>query len=187
MSLNVKQAGWKDLVSDIHSRGSGATDPAFTEWRTGMRAYEFPGSGSLKEVWLSFHLLHDLHIPPGGAGAILYPHVHFINSSGGGTGDVKFLMDWCYAKGHNQAAMTAPATISVVQTISGTQYRHQIAEYAAGIQSVDFETDGILMLRVYRDPGDAADTCTASVWLLFVDLHYLADHETTPNKAPSFF
>ena len=45
---------------------------------------------------------------------------------------------------------------------------------ASQLDSDDIEPDGLILLRVYRDPGDVADTLDQDTFVHFVDLHYLS-------------
>jgi len=46
--------------------------------------------------------------------------------------------------------------------------------------------DTIIAVRVFRDGLNANDTLAEDVFGLCMDLHYQADHATTPNKSPPF-
>ena len=86
-------------------------------------------------------------------------------------------------------------TSTVTQTASGTQYQHMIAEVqisaatpgATQIDSDDIEVDGIIIARIYRNPGDAADTLNQAPYLFLTDLHYQSTNIATKAKAPDFY
>jgi hypothetical protein len=147
------------------------------------------GGAALREVYLVYHIDHDYK-----PGSDMHIHAHW-SCATGATGDVKWYFDVSYAKGHNQAPFPAAVTCSVVQTASATAYQHMVAEVqmsaaspsASQIDSDLLEVDGIIMVRAYRDRGDAADTCNQTVFLHTVDIHYQTDRTATINKAPNFY
>ena len=51
----------------------------------------------------------------------------------------------------------------------------------------EFEIDGVIMLRVYRDAGDVSDTLNQSAFLHFVDIHYQSQVGGTPKRVPPFY
>lgn len=183
MSFDRVGPGWRDLVIEMQTRGTGVNDPAWTAWRGNMFAFEFVGAVTMKQVWGGFHLDHD-YMP----NSEIYLHIHYLNAAAGnGTTDaVRWQFEITYAK-RDSAAFPATSTVGVTQLISTTQYRHQVAEVATGLTVANFETDGIILCRAFRDPTDPADTYTGSLWGIKLDAHYQTDHYTTPNKASPFF
>ena len=67
---------------------------------------------------------------------------------------------------------------------------HYVGEVSAA-NAIDgalygIEPDTIIAVRVFRDGLHANDTLAEDVFGLCMDLHYQADHATTPNKSPPF-
>jgi hypothetical protein len=186
--------GWRDLVGYPTIYSIGANDPTWTTYRGNIKQYMF-SQAVMNELWFTYHIDHDHK-----TGSDLYLHAHWsqITVDTGGTagapGDVKWYFDVTYAKGHQQMAFAAPITTSVVQTASSTQYMHNIAEVqlsatspsGSQLDSDDIQTDGLILVRIYRDAADGADSLNQNPFLHTVDLHYQADHMTTPNKAFPF-
>lgn len=186
---------WADLIGEVTDRVGGAAAPTWAAYRGNVYAYQF-SNASTREAQLVFHVPHD-YAP----GTDLYIHAHWsqivVDSGGpaGVPGDVRWQFDVTYAKGHDQAAFPAPITLGVTQTASGTQYRHMIAEVqlsaasptASQLDSDDIEVDGLLLVRVFRDPGAAADTLNQAPFLHTVDIHYQSTGIGTKNKAPNFW
>ena len=139
------------------------------------------------EVWFEFHINHDYAL-----GTDMYIHVHW-SCNVAPTGNVKWSFDISYAKGHNQAAFPAEITTTVTQASSGTQYQHMLAEVVFtddGSALVDrdlLEPDGIILVRMWRDPADAADTLDQAPFVHFCDIHYQKARFATKNKAPNFY
>jgi hypothetical protein len=58
---------------------------------------------------------------------------------------------------------------------------------AAQLDSDDLEPDGIILVRCFRDPGDAADTLDQVPFLHYVDIHYQSTNIATKAKIPNFY
>lgn len=182
--------GWKDLVSEPHTHGAALNDPSETAVTGSFyKALEFTNAGaaSQKEVYISFHIGHDYMM-----GSRLYPHVHWITNNTDTT-VCRWGFQYSVAKGHQQQAFFTEGggstTVYVNQTKSATAYMHHIAEVsdADAIPATNLEPDSVIIMRIFRDSDNAADTFTGSAWVTNVDCHYLADRHATPNKAPAFF
>jgi hypothetical protein len=193
--------GWRDLLGSIKTRNA-ATEPTFSVYNGTIYAYKFPTVPGVKEVFLEYHLPHD-YAP----GTDIYIHTHWSQDTvdTGGTAGVpgvsKWYFDVIYAKGHGAAggaargAFSTVVTTSVAQQASTTQYGHMIAEVqlsattpsAAQLDSDDIEVDALLLVRVYRNAADAADTLNQAPFLHFVDIHYQSTSVGTKQKAPDFY
>jgi hypothetical protein len=183
--------GWKDLVADPHTHGTNLKDPAESAISAGFfRGLEFSNesAGNEKEVYCSFHIGHDYMM-----GTRVYPHVHWTPGNTTSVDAVRWGFQYSVAKGHSQQAWFTEGggstTVYVTQTLSGTAYMHHVAEVsdADAIPTTNLEPDSVILMRIFRDSANAADTLGASVWMTTVDMHYLADRASTPKKAPGFF
>ena len=176
--------GWKDLLTSINSaKVSGANVPAWTQIRDGIYAYAFSAT-ALKEVWLNFHIGHD-YSPK----TDIYPHVHYVPLTNEVEGVIRWGFEFSYAD--REGTFPATQTVYAEQTIAAnSQYAHLVAEVtdadALNGQDFAFETDGVLMCRMFRDGAHANDTYAGAVGGFFVDLHYLSDRDATHNKAAPF-
>jgi hypothetical protein len=195
VDLATPTFGWKDLLGEIKILSPGANDPTLAVFRDSVRAFSF-SNAVVNEVHLHYHIPHD-YLP----GSDIFIHFHWsqnvVDTGGpaGVPGDVKWQAEVTYAKGHNQAAFPASFTTSVVQTASGTQYRHMLAEVqlsaaspsATQIDSDILEPDGLIIVRGFRNPADGADTLNQVPFLHFVDIHYQSTGLATKQKAPDFY
>ena len=188
--------GWRDILGEATLRTTpGATDPTLATFRDTLKSYSF-SNAVVNEVFNCFHMPHDYF-----GGSDIFLHIHWaqnvVDSGGalGVPGNIKVYFDVSYAKGHNQAAYPAIITTSVTQTASGTQYQHMLAEVqltAATPSASQFATgllepDGIIMVRTYRDPIDAADTLNQTPFIFYIDIHYQSTNIATKQKAPNFY
>lgn len=200
--------GWRDLLGEITTRpaagGGAAALPDFVAYRGNVYAYRFGTTAPdnhLHEAFINYHIPHD-YVP----GSDLHFHIHWsqIVVDTGGTAGVpgvaKWYADISYSKGHGTAggaadAFNAPITVSVTQQASTTQYGHMIAEVqftnAGGtgglIDSARIEVDGVVMVRLYRDPTDVADTLDQNTFVHYADVHYQSTNMATKQKAPNFY
>lgn len=174
--------GWRDLIGDISVRGLGAADPTYAVYgTTPLRGFQFSAT-TMQEVFIVYHVPHDW-VP----GTDIFFHAHWSNAAATpSTGDVVWKFDYSFAEGFDQAEFPAVSTVSVTQTCPATQYRHMVAE-TTGVSIPSMEVDGLLLVRVYRDAANVADTCTDPVFLHTADIHYQSTNMATVNKAPSFY
>jgi hypothetical protein len=179
----VGGSGWNDyLTSGLQLPKGGANQPTLKEFRDGIYQLAFNGTTTAEESWTEFHILHDYEI-----GTKIYPHIHWSHNIAVPSGDVAWQIDYSVSKGHSGGTFPAPTTISLVET-AGAQYTHQIIETSEGnaIPSTNLEPDSIIMMRIYRDPADGADTFENDAFLLFIDLHVECDGKLTNEKVSPF-
>jgi len=174
--------GWDDITADLTSgKLPAANAPTWGTFRDGIGAYSFSASAT-NSIFITFHIKHDY-----AEGTLVYPHVHWAPNTTS-TGVVRWGMEYTVAKGHQQEAFPASTTVYVNQTIStNSQYLHCIAEVTEASAFDAFETDTLILMRIFRDGGDAADTFPDAVFAFTADLHYQADKIVTPNRAPPFY
>lgn len=180
-ALLTTSPGWRDMVGSPIVKGTGANDPTWAAFLGNIYAYSFSAT-AMKEVWFTYHIDHD-YAP----GTTLYFHTHW-STTGTNTGVCRWGFEYAYAKGFNQANFPATTTVYVEQAAAGTAYRHMVAEIADGdvVPSANLETDGLLLVRIFRDGAHGNDTLTDAAYLLTADIHFQSNRITTLNKAPPF-
>jgi len=182
-------SGWKDKEAPLASaKVAGSKPPTWTVFRDGIYAYEFDASTE-NEAWITFHLPHDLmmsYTEPDGTvtSPKLFPHVHYSsNAATPSTGVVRWGFEWTYANGYSIDDFSATSTVYIEHTPSGTQYYHEIAEVSDdNALTGDFETDGLILFRFFRDAGHANDTNADDLHVFTIDLHYLSDGLETVER-----
>lgn len=173
--------GWKDMLAPV----GGATVPPsnapaannFGPAHTPQRRESSFGVGDYVFIQ-PFHVNHDIF-----PGAEAYLHVHWA-TNGVSTGLVRWEMTVMRALGHNQANFGAPTVTFIEEAAAGTAWRHMVTETDTPMILV--EPDELIVVtlrRVAPTTGSNADL----VFGLQVDLHYQADRNATPQKAPNFF
>lgn len=186
--------GWRDLLGYIHIRVPGANDPVLAVHRGNIRQFQF-SNALMNEVFAEYHLPHD-YLP----GSNIHIHAHWSQivvdtGAGGAPGTVKWSFETTYAKGHGQSPFSVPGTVSVTQQASAVQYTHMLAEVqlsaaapgAGQLDTDDLEPDGLILVRAWSDPADAADTLDQAPFLHFVDVHYQSTNVATKQRAPNFY
>ncbi|OOZ37967.1 hypothetical protein [Solemya elarraichensis gill symbiont] len=181
-------AGWKDKEASISTAKVGGSDPpTWAVMIDGIYAYKFAPNKD-EEVWLSFHMPHDIQysfLRDDGTvqGPTLFPHVHWV-SDGTDTGTVRFGIEYTMAKGYSQGVFPVTTTIYLEQASDGTANKHNIVETTDdnALLSESFETDALVLTRVFREGTHANDTLTDDVFILFVDLHYPSDGLNTNER-----
>lgn len=182
---------WHDLHSTIHTnQDDPLTLPSFVHYQGTIHARQFAEGD---EAYIEFHLPHDYVM-----GSDIFIHAHWSHNGALVTGgSVTWGFEVSYAKGHQQAAFSAPILVSVSQNASTTQYLHMVAETAmtsstgsgTTLDRDDMEPDAVLMCRVYLDSNDitVSGGGVPDPFLHFVDLHYQSTNVGTLNKSPNFF
>ncbi|MBE0438280.1 MAG: hypothetical protein IBX57_00740 [Gammaproteobacteria bacterium] len=176
--------GWVDLQSDITVRGQGVNSPTWSQFRSGIYAYDFE-AGKTQECWSNFHIDHDYAM-----GTPVYPHIHWSPKTTG-IGTVRWGFEYTVAKGHSQASgsVFGPTSIVYAETVitQDSQYTHFVTETSevSAIPPSNLEPDSLVLMRFFRDASN--DTYPGSVAAFKVDLHYQAARFSTKNRAPDFF
>jgi len=175
--------GWRDNFVELKVDSSSPNAPTLAILRGNIMSWQF-FPNELTEAHSGWHVDHDYAL-----GTKLYPHIHWVCTTAN-IGTVRWGFEYSVAKGHQQQAFPATTTIYVEQTTNGTPYMHYVAEVseanAIDGAALGIEPDTLIICRIFRDGASPNDTLEEPVFGIFLDLHYQADHATTPNKAPPF-
>jgi len=181
--------GWRDLLGPIVVRGSGGTDPNWTTYKGGIKAYSLNVND---EVWVTYHLPHDYV-----EGTDIFIHPHWSHNSTLVTGgSVTWSFEMTYAKGHNQAAFGTNVTQTQVSNASTIQYQHiiddtQISVSGGSGTQLDsdlFEPDGLILIRFYLSANNITSSgAVPDPFLHLADGHYQSTNIATKDRAPDFY
>jgi len=177
--------GWADIVSELFVRDSAAA-PIATPFRSGLVGWEFPPS-EMREAYSNFHMPHTW-MP----GTMIYPHIHFSVQTNN-SGVVRWGFEYTWARRHDSTGQivfpTSTVTYLDFTVPANSAYTHFVAEVpqGQGIDGTNLEVDALILMRIFRDGGTAADTFPDGVWGLTADLHIEVDRASTPNRAPNFY
>lgn len=182
--------GWADLQGNV-TNSKGATKPTEATYRGGITEFEF-SAGDDAEI--EYHIPHDYVL-----GTDIYLHVHWSHIGALVTGgNLIFTVESSYAKGHNQAAFSAPVTGTFTDTASTTQYQHIVSEtqYSAStptglqIDTDTLEPDGIILMRfeVTTNNITVSGGGVPDPFIHHIDVHYQTTGLIgTKQKAPDFY
>ena len=146
---------------------------------------------------VGFHIPHNVK-----PGSKAYMHVHWSTdgtaATAASTDTVEWVLDYEYAKGHQQESFGNAGQITLTQSVySGISvgpttpdpWFHYITEASDAQAIVLPEVDSLLFVKVTR--GSTSDTYdntgNGNVFGLFVDIHYQIDRFGTPRKSPDFY
>jgi hypothetical protein len=176
----LAEPGWDDLRVDVTSGTKPNQDPpGFEVFRDGIRAYGF-APGATEQVYFDVQLPHTWD-----AGTGIRPHVHWSPGSSTNDGDVVWRLEYTWAN-----AVAAPGnvfpeteTLTVTQAAAGVAYSHQIAQWTE-IDGTGKRLSSVLMCRLFRVGGDAADTFTGDAFALSVDFHIQVQGNGSTEEYP---
>jgi hypothetical protein len=181
-------SGWNDKEAPlVGGRIPAANAPTWANFRDGIEGYRFD-AGQVNSIFLTFHMPHNMAFAyPDESGAMqpakLWFHVHHATNDATPdlTNAIRWGFEWTYAHGFGVATFDASTTTTLDFVPSGGQYVHEIAELSdANAVQDDFETDGLILMRFFRD--GATDSNTSDWWVPTVDLHYYSDGMLTNER-----
>jgi len=176
--------GWKDNVITLNAGNTGNPNksPLFADSGNGIWGYCFSDENK-NFAFADFHINHDYKI-----GTKIYPHIHWVPMSYS-TGDVRWVIEYTFAKGHQQGDVLTGVTNSIVLTAPGKGLigEHMLTECSEVQAFTVQEPDTIVRIRLYRDGAHVDDTFYGGVLAIMLDFHYESDRESTPQKEPDFY
>lgn len=172
--------GYADILGQIDVRGVGPNSPDYAQIAgTNLYAFQFAAS-SLDEVFVSFHIPHD-YVP----GTPVSFHAHWMgDQSPGHVGVVRWGFEWYYARNEQEALSNG--TVYAEQAGVATALTPRLVE-SAEVAIPNLEVDSLILVRVFRDAANVADTNTDAVFLIQTDCHYQSTGVPTVNKARPFY
>jgi len=190
VDLTTPTFPWHDMLGEVITRTTGAGTPTFNTYRGNVNQYSFVVSDA---IHIAYHVPHDY--APGTDLHIHYHWSHIGTLVTGGT--VTWRAEISYAKGHNQAAFSAPVTLDLSPTASTTQYQHLISEVqmsaaapsGSQIDTDNIEPDGVILVKVSLNANaiTVSGGLAPDPFLHFVDIHYQSTNVGTKQKAPDFY
>ena len=177
----LARTGWKDNIASLSKANAWWLNPAdFVTWINWLYAYSFSAT-TIESLHITFHMLHDYK-----KWSNMYPHIHW-SPTNTDTWTVRWWFEYVYANWYGQEAFTTSDIIYIEQAADWVIGSHLIAEVAdPWIAFPWIETDALIHVRIFRDATHANDTYTwEAIWLM-ADLHYMSDHEATPNRNGPF-
>lgn len=171
---------WNDLMVYPDATTKGGSNPP--EWST---MFKNDGSGSMgvylwmfsslkeEELHFTIQIPHDYKI-----GSTLYPHVHWTTVTGTPSGNnVVWGLEYTVISvggvfGQTQI-LTANSLLSSIGSPTGTG-QHLVTEFGP-LSGSGLGISSVIVCRLFRATGHAADTFSNDVGLLGFDIHYEQD------------
>lgn len=166
-SADVKPKAYLDIDIGLQASPTGASAPDLVNWNsTGIFAYGFDGLATSEQLFGNCEYNHQFK-----EGANIYPHVHWAPTTNG-AGNVKWNLSVVWDNvGEGPSTVI---TTSVTQAASGTAWRPQTAVFPT-VSGVSKKINSQLQFRLWRDPGDAADTYAADAVIQTFGFHAEVD------------
>jgi hypothetical protein len=177
---------WSDLRIEPVARTTGTNAPTFEQWfddsglgdtgtSRGVYLYSFDdaASNAEKEVFFNLQMDHDWNQDD------FEVHIHWIPSVADTTASPRWCIEYTWIEpGGTFGATTTTCAVGNVQgdanLTAGKHYITEILNLNPGATQDGLST--ILIGRLYRNSGDAADTYDAAgnkCGLLYIDAHYI--------------
>jgi hypothetical protein len=171
---------WDDVYPSSVAVGVGGTAPTFSAYSGNLKAYEFTGATSNKELQIGWQINHSYL-----EGSSISPHLHLYFVSGvGDTGKtIIFDMEYDWANINDTGAIVT-TTLTGTYTImaDSTTYRNIIFSFTGTGSGTGNNTpitgtgktiSSVFMARVVRRQD--LDSFGSSVWLKSADIHIEQD------------
>ena len=142
-----------------------AAPGAVTVVSGGMKSFGFDGGASTEELFYHCDVQHDYI-----AGGDMVFHVHWMPATATG-GDVKWQIEYQWVEAG--ATWPAPTTLTGTTAAGTTAWSDKRTDIT--IPGVGKTYNSRLMVRLFRNPADAADTYAGDAVLSSVGMHYQAD------------
>ena len=160
----------------------GSSSPTLLNFRNNIWLYAFEDTPSVQEGFFDIHIKHDIK-----ANTDITFHIHWTHNIASPSGNIKWNIEYTFAKGYEAGTFFDPVTVSTIQT-AGAQYAHHITDDDDMVITAphDIEPDTILIARIYRDSTDGSDTFASDAFLLHVDMHYVKARTGTKERNRPF-
>lgn len=181
MRLDNDATVWNDLMVFPDATTKGGSNPP--EWGsvfkknaggTSQGVYLWMFSPTIEEeLYITVQIPHDYKV-----GSDLHPHVHWTTATGTPSGsDVVWGIEYTIAAVGgtfpNTGILTSNTLVTECGTPSGTG-QHLISPFSP-VSGAGLGISSVLICRLFRVAGDAADTFPNTVGLLGFDIHYEQD------------
>lgn len=156
-----------------------ANPPIFAQFRDngsgspGVYAYSFADeSNATKEQQLMF----TVQMPHAWSnGSTIYPHIHW-SPGDNNSGAVVWGLEYTWIE-YNSASPEQFTTTTIITTtsdpVSNSQYDHLLTSFPSITPNTSQDNiSSILLMRIFRNSSNAADTYTGSAFGLSFDIHY---------------
>lgn len=169
---------WDDVYPSSVTVGVGATAPTFSAYSGNLKAYEFTGSVSNKELHIGFQIYHSYK-----EGSNISPHIHLYIPNNGVGGTIIFDMEYDWANVDDTGAITTTTLTGTLTLPADSTIRKNVIFSFNGtgspggtstpITGTGKKISSVFMTRLVRRQD--LDTFAGSVWLKSADIHIEKD------------
>ena len=159
-----------DVYPSSVSVAIGATAPSFSTYNGGLRAYEFTGAATDKDLQVGYQLNHTY-----AQGTDIVPHIHITFTSGAADATKTIIFDLEYEwQDIGTTGAYGTTTVRGTHTIAAnnTVYRNTVINFG-NIAGAGKKISSTFMTRLVR--MQSVDTFGSSCWLLSADIHIFKD------------
>lgn len=176
---DIVKSGFFDLLP-THMDFTGVSAPArvtITGTRTG-RAFAGTG-GTANRVYFVYHIPHDILLTMTGYEI----HLHLEHNNAAPTGNAKFYLEYYTALPDGSFSAIKTQNVLFTPHATNNYLKNNIVKIESLTSGLsDMIPDGMIMLELYRDPADVADTFADNVFFATVDFHMQGDQKLTTSK-----
>jgi len=161
---------YDDIYPSSVATAGGASAPSFTAYNGNLKASEFVGASTMKEIHIGFQIPHRYTLE-----SDLSPHIHLFIPNDVTGGNIVFGLEYTWTN-INQTGAVATQTIygTVTRAANAGISDNHILEFT-DIVGTGMGISSVLMCRLFRDPTVGGDTFASSVWLKSADIHINQD------------
>ena len=165
---------WDDLRVSLDKASSAASLDFLPGASSGPEIWYFRNAAGVEAMSFTVQIPHSWK-----EGSTIYPHIHWIPKNTA-TGDVEWNFEYTWANYDPNTPQIFPAltTSTVVVTGPFTQSAHVITPLTTnntGLTATGKTVSSVLICRIWRDSGRAADTYNNNVGLISIDFHFEMD------------
>lgn len=173
------KSGYFDILP-AHIDFTGAAAPVRTTVTGARTARAFAGSGgTTNKIFVSYHIPHDISFS-----LTNYEiHLHLEHNNAAPTGNAKFYLDYYVAQPDGTYSAIISKNVLFTPHATNNYLKNNIVKIESLTDSIaSLIPDGMILLDLYRDPADVADTFTDNVFFTTIDIHVLGDMKLTTSK-----
>lgn len=159
---------WGDVYPSSVTVAPGAAAPSFTAYNGGLRAYEFVGVGTVKEINMGFQFPHTQKVD---GTIVIVPHIHLFIPNDITGGVIKFGLEYTWAAYQSTGAIATTTVYGTLTRSAGAGIANNEVLSFGNITATGKGMSSIFMCRLFRDPADVNDTFGSSVWIKSADIH----------------
>lgn len=165
---------WDDLRVSVDAGSSSAALGYMPGETSGGQIWYFRDAQGLETLTFQAQLPHGYK-----EGTDIFPHLHWTPRTTK-AGNIEWNLDYTWVNYDSTTPLAFPATTTstVVETGGFTERTHHITSLTtanAGLNGSGKKVSSILICRLWRNSGNAADTYASDAGLLSLDFHYEID------------